>query len=112
MIIKIKYKIFVSLLRDWNIEYGLGLNQPLDRPVETSGPSENDRAQMWQAGNSLLLVMTEGPDQTGVFLRPPEDGSPADNIAIRAWDRLENLINEVNVLFEPVIVNCSVSELL
>lgn len=111
MIVNAKYKKFVLLLRDWNIEHGLGLTQPRNIPAETSGPNEYDRVQMWQVGNCSLFVMTEGLDRTNIVLWPPESGDPVDSTAIRAWDKLEKLANELNALFEPMTVNWRISEL-
>jgi len=108
MIVNLPYQNFVKLLPEWISSEGLGLTQQLSMP---EAKSTNGVTQVWEAGNYLLLVSNEEPDKTRIEWRPIKKEEQPNAQANRAWDKLSQLVDELNKWREPIIIGWRVSEL-
>lgn len=89
MIVNLEYKEVQRRLKHWNHEHGLGMATD---GFTTTGPRDFDFSSAWTVGNCYLYVMTEGKDKTAIRLGVIHEAEPANDLAIRAWDKLEKLL--------------------
>lgn len=97
MLVNLSLKETRDKITEWNYDHGLGLKE------HAPGPETGPRAThlyLWYAGNSHIVILPEGT-LTDVRFGDMRSTEPANAVAVRAWDKLEKLLQPFTGGTEP-----------